>query len=77
MDLSRYIVSDDGHIYDMVKQRFIKEFKSNNYVQCQVYDDEGEIHICGVHQIVARLRCSDWFEGCVVHHKDGNTRNTS
>lgn len=77
MKFSRYTVSDDGHIYDNQKQCYVKEFKSNNYLQCQVYDDDSHPHVFGVHQVVARLCCKDWFEGCSVHHIDGNYHNNS
>ena len=77
MILSRYRATDDGHIFDKENQCFIKEFKSNKYLQCQVYDDNGQVHVLGVHQVVARLRCLDWFEGCIVHHKDGDCHNNS
>lgn len=75
MILSRYEATEDGHVFDKERNCFIKEFKSNKYLQCQVYDDEGIPHIFGVHQVVARLRCSDWFEGCIVHHKDEDGHN--
>lgn len=77
MLLSRYTATDDGHIFDKDRGCFVKEFKSNKYLQCQVYDDEGVPHVFGVHQVVARLRCPDWFEGCIVHHKDEDGHNNS
>lgn len=75
MKLSRYEATDDGHIFDKQTGKLIKEFKSNKYLQCQVYDDENIPHVFGVHQVVARLRCDTWFEGCIVHHKDEDTHN--
>lgn len=77
MLLSRYEATDDGHIFDKERNCFVKEFKSNKYLQCQVYDDEGVPHVFGVHQVVARLRCPDWFEGCIVHHSDEDGHNNS
>lgn len=75
MKFSRYSVIDGGHLYDTLQCCVVKEFKSNKYLQCRVYDDDNNVHIFGVHQMIARLCCEDWFEGCIVHHKDGNTIN--
>lgn len=75
MKLSGYEATDDGHVLDTKTGNIIKEFKSNKYLQCQVYDDEGVPHVFGVHQVIARLRCSTWFDGCIVHHKDENPHN--
>lgn len=77
MVFSRYEATDDGHIFDKQQQCLIKEFRSNKYLQCVVYDDDGIPHVLGVHQVVARFRCDDWFEGCIVHHKDENGHNNA
>lgn len=77
MKFSRYVATDEGHIIDTETGKLVKEFKSNNYLQCQIYDDDGLPHVFGVHQVVARLRCPDWFEGCIVHHKDEDGHNNS
>ena len=75
ISLDRYIVTKDGQILD--KQRDckpIKYFKSNKYLQCCIFDNNGK-HTVGVHNVVAQAHCNDWFEGCVVHHKDNNQQN--
>jgi hypothetical protein len=31
----------------------------------------------GVHSVVAMLNIDDWYDGCIVHHKDGNCHNNA
>ena len=38
-------------------------------------DDDGKPHVFGVHSVIAREHCPEWFPKCVVHHKDGNQHN--
>lgn len=75
LSLDRYLVTEDGQIYDRQNDlKPIKQFKSNGYTQCCIFDENGK-HVVGVHSVVAQAYCSDWFEGCVVHHKDENKHN--
>lgn len=73
--LNRYIVYENGKIFDKKTNETVKQFKSNKYMQCLLFDDDGKRHVLGVHSVVARFHCPDWFEGCVVHHMDENTHN--
>lgn len=73
--LNRYIVYENGEIFDKKMDKPVKQFKSNKYMQCLLFDDDGKRHVLGVHSVVARFHCSDWFEGCVVHHMDEDTHN--
>lgn len=75
VSLDRYIVTRDGQIFDKTKNNApIKVFKSNKYLQCCIFDENGK-HVMGVHNVVAQALSSDWFDGCVVHHKDNNPHN--
>lgn len=55
----------------------IKVFRSNKYLQCCLFDDDGNKYVMGVHTAVAMLGITEWYDGCVVHHKDGDTHNNS
>lgn len=77
MMLSDYYATDDGRIFRKSTGKELKYFKSNKYLQCVVFDDEGKTHTLGVHTVVARLRLPDFQEGYLVHHKDENTHNNS
>lgn len=74
-DFKRYDVKDGGIIIDLVKNTQVKIFKSNDYVQCRLVDNDGVAHIIGVHVAVAMFHCSDYFEGCIVHHEDEDKKN--
>ena len=76
VSLDRYEVTIDGNIFDKKKNKPVKIFKSNKYLQCCIYDENGK-HVMGVHNVVAQVYCKDWFEGCVVHHKDNNQHNNN
>ena len=72
-NFSRYSVSETGDIFDKKYQRYSRVFKSNKYLQCRLVDDEGQIHIMGVHVAIAMFHLSDYYPGCVVHHRDEDT----
>lgn len=76
VSLDRYDVTKDGQIFDKQTNKPVKIFKSNKYLQCCIYDENGK-HVMGVHNVVAQVYCEDWFEGCVVHHKDNNQHNNN
>ncbi len=71
-----YIVNKDGTI---VKPdgTLVKTFKSNKYIQCCLFDIYGKKHILGVHTVVSMFYDKCWYDGCVVHHKDGNPKNNN
>lgn len=72
---SRYKVYPNGQIYDLDRKDFLKQFKSNKYLQCRLVDNNGNAIVMGVHTVVAMFLLPDWFEGCIVHHKDGDTKH--
>ena len=74
---SRYIVSEDGEIYDIEKDKKVKQFKSNKYRQCCLFDREGKKHTMGVHTVVAMFHSDYYFEGCEVHHIDEDPHNNN
>lgn len=70
-----YTITKDGCVFVKSTGKPVKIFKSNKYLQCCVFDENGKKHVVGIHTLVARVHCKDWFEGCVVHHKDNNQHN--
>jgi hypothetical protein len=76
-DFPRYSVSATGEIWDYDKRRPVKTFKSNEYLQCVLFDKEGKKHVFGVHTVVAMFHCLDYFPGCVVHHVDEDKHNNA
>ena len=69
-----YDVTKDGTVYKNGK--IMKPFKSNKYDQVLLFDTNHKRKVCGVHVVVA-MKYLDYFDGCVVHHIDGNTQNNS
>lgn len=51
-----------------------KIFKSNKYFQVLLFDKNHKRKVCGVHTVMA-MKYLNYFEGCIVHHLDGNTTN--
>lgn len=62
----------EGNVYR--NGLLLKPFHSNRYLQVIIFDDCGKKKTCGVHTIVA-MKYLDYFDGCVVHHKDHNRQN--
>ena len=54
--------------------KLLHQFKSNGYRQVIVFDASGKSRTCGVHCLVA-MKYLDYFEGCIVHHKDHDRSN--
>lgn len=69
---SNYDVDEFGNVYK--NGALIKPFKSNKYLQVLLFDNNHNRKILGVHVVVA-MKYLNYFEGCVVHHKDENTHN--
>lgn len=69
-----YDVDECGNVYKQGK--LIKPFKSNKYLQVLLFDKDANRKVMGVHTIVA-MKYLDYFIGCVVHHKNGNTHDNS
>lgn len=68
-----YDVDENGNVYK--NNKMIKPFKSNKYLQVVMYNKEGDKKVFGVHTVVAMKYLDDYFQGCVVHHKDEDTHN--
>lgn len=68
----RFDVTEEGVVYRDGK--IMHAFNSNNYLQVIIFDKDNNKHTFGVHTLVA-MKYLDYFEGCVVHHKDKNRRN--
>lgn len=54
----------------------MKPFMSNKYYQVYLIDRTGSGHIFGVHTVVA-MKYLDYYEGCVIHHEDGDPHNNA
>lgn len=72
-EFPNYDVDENGSVYKNGNP--IKPFKSNKYLQVLLFDKSHQRHVVGVHKVVAMKFADDYFDGCVVHHKDGNTLN--
>lgn len=72
VEFSNYYATDDGILMNKKTGLPVKVFKSNKYLQCVVFDDSGAKHTYGVHSMIARLRLESWYDGCVVHHINGD-----
>ena len=75
-NFSRYEVDRYGNfVFNLKYYRGSSIFRSNDYWQCRLVDNEGCVHIMGIHQAVAMFHCDDYFPGCYVHHKDEDKGN--
>ena len=75
-----------GDIFSIKSGRWklLKPYKIQNgnlfYFAVNLYNENGRSKVIKVHKLVTNLCpliCGDWFEGCVVNHKDENTLNNS
>lgn len=69
---SNYDCDENGNAYKNGKQ--IKPFNSNGYKQVLLFNEKHERKVCGVHIMVA-MKYLNYYDGCVVHHKDHNRSN--
>lgn len=70
----RYDCDEFGNVFKDGKPA--KVFKSNKYLQVLLFDTNNNRRVCGVHTVVA-MKYLDYFDGCIVHHKDNNQHNNS
>jgi len=72
-----YEIDTDGNVYDVRKKRTLKpRVAKNRYLEYTFYRRRGSWH-GQVHRLVAKTFCKDYFEGCDVHHIDGNRYNNN
>lgn len=67
-----YDCDENGNVYKKGVQ--IKPFNSNGYKQILLFNEKHERKVCGVHIMVA-MKYLNYYDGCVVHHKDHNRSN--
>ncbi len=67
-----YDVDENGNVYKL--RNIIKPFKSSKYLQVVLYDKDRNKKVYGVHTVVA-MKYLEYFDGCVVHHKNENTHD--
>ena len=73
IDYPDYDVDKEGNVYK--NGNIIKPFKSNKYLQVLIFDKNHNRRVCGVHTLVATKYIDNYYEGCVVHHKNHNTHD--
>ena len=69
-----YDCDEKGNVFK--NNVLVKPFKSNKYLQICLFDVNNKKRVVGVHTIIA-MKYLDFYEGCVVHHKDENTHNNN
>ena len=74
--IPNYSADEFGNVYNENGIR-IKQFNSNGYKQVLLFDNDHNRIIKGVHQIVAEAHNPDFYDGCIVHHKDENKQNNN
>lgn len=74
-------INEQGVVYSY-KDKALKRFKTpteaNPYLSWGEKDSDGTYHTYYVHIEVAKAFpriCGRWYEGCHIHHKDGNKLN--
>ena len=74
--LADHFENVDCDVYGNVYKNGIlaNQYNSNKYKQVTLKDKAGKSKIYGVHCVVA-MKYLDYFDGCVVHHKDGDRSN--
>lgn len=70
-----YDVDIYGNVYK--NNVIMNPFKSNKYLQVVLYDKDGNKKVYGVHTVVAMKYLDEFYQGCVVHHKDENPHNNN
>ena len=80
IEWERYNITRDGRIYDLRRGGIEKKTHFiDGYKYCVLRNEgEGKRQISfPVHRLVAMKYCSDYFEGCHIHHIDGNRINNN
>lgn len=74
----KYIVSSDGRVYNTFKNRYIKPYMANGFLQVNLYY-KGKTHIKYVHRLIAEsfLYNKELSNYCVVNHIDNNKLNNN
>lgn len=60
-----------GNVYRPNGSR-VTPFNSSGYKQAYLKDEEGNRSVKGIHQLIAMTFDEEYYDGCVVHHKDEN-----
>lgn len=75
-DFSSYYATEDGKIFNNDGSE-VNYFNSNGYYQCILKDNNNKSHTMGVHAAVAMFLLPNWYDGCVVHHRDEDRHNNA
>lgn len=68
-----YRITPDGKVYKGNKA--LKQFKSNKYLQVVLWRKDKKRRSYGVHSLIAMQYIPECYEGCIVHHIDGDCHN--
>lgn len=72
----KYLATDDGKIYSLLRNRYISQCKGKDYMQVGIHYDNGEWKTCSIHRLVAlALIWRDDEDDNVVNHIDHNKLN--
>lgn len=73
---SRYLISTDGQVYSIDKDRIIKpNVNSSGYIRVPLYNDENEYKQTLVHRLVYMAHKGAIPKGMQINHKDENKEN--
>lgn len=68
-DFKRYLISEDGKVYDTKNKRYICLWKDNvGYIQCNLYDDSNKKYYKRVHRLVAETYLKNSNNYNMVNH---------
>lgn len=70
----RYLISDEGKIWDLYRQRYIRTTKDSGYVRVRLETPFGW-KAFSVHRLVVQAFLHADLTGLEVNHLDGNTAN--
>lgn len=70
-----YLVSEEGTIVTVKGHKEVKQtVAKNRYMQVTLRRGRGSCHY-NVHKLVAQAFANNFYQGCDIHHKDGNRFN--
>ena len=69
-----YTINRLGQIWDKNGNQIVPYNYPNQYKMVYLKNEYGH-RVWGIHQLVAMTFNSQWFDGCVVHHKDEDKTN--